>query len=92
MLGVVVADDVRLDAEADDADEKAAASDTDDQPLQPLRVGAVQCRAAPVSPAHFHAPTRRVRGNGGEWDLMGMGVRSAMGWEWELSAWEWEFF
>jgi len=21
---------------------------------------------------------------------MGMGIRSAMGWEWELSAWEWE--
>ena len=21
---------------------------------------------------------------------MGMGVRSAMGWEWELNAWEWE--
>ena len=21
---------------------------------------------------------------------MGMAVRSAMGWEWELSAWEWE--
>ena len=78
MLGVVVTDDVRLDAEADDADEKAAASDTDDQPLQPLRVGAVQCRAAPVSPAHFHAPTRRVHGNGGEWDLMG-----PMGFPWE---------
>ena len=81
MLGVVVADDVRLDAEADDADEKAApASDTDDQPLQPLRVGAVQCRAAPVSPAHFHAPTRRVHGSGGEWDPM----RShGIPWEWK---------
>jgi len=21
---------------------------------------------------------------------MGIGIRSAMGWEWELSAWEWE--
>ena len=22
---------------------------------------------------------------------MGMGIRSAMGWEWEQSAWEWEY-
>ena len=36
---------------------------------------------------------RGVHGNGEDWDPMGpmgMGVRSAMGWEWELSAWEWE--
>ena len=75
MLGVVVADDVRLDAEADDADDKAAASDTDDQPLQPLRV-----RGPWQHAVHFHVPTRRVHGNGGEWDLMGpMGFP----WEWE---------
>ena len=36
--------------------------------------------------------TRGVHGNGEDWDPMGMGVKSAMGWEWEweLSAWEWE--
>ena len=41
--------------------------------------------------------TRGVHRNGENWDPngyhgipMGMGVRSAMGWEWELSAWEWE--
>ena len=36
---------------------------------------------------------RDVHGNGKDWDPMGpmgMGIRSAMGWEWELSAWEWE--
>ena len=27
---------------------------------------------------------RGVHGNGEYWDPMGMGVRSAMGWEWEL--------
>ena len=27
--------------------------------------------------------TRGVRGNGEDWDPMGMGVRSAMGWEWD---------
>ena len=31
-----------------------------------------------------------MHGNGEDWDPMGMGVRSAMGLEWELSAWEWE--
>ena len=31
-----------------------------------------------------------MHGNGEDWDPMGMGVRSAMGWEWKLSAWEWE--
>ena len=34
--------------------------------------------------------SRGVHGNGEDWDPMGMGVRSAMGWEWKLSAWEWE--
>ena len=48
---------MRLDAEADDADEKAAASDTDDQPLQPLRVGAVQCRRCAPRPSHQRLST-----------------------------------
>ena len=38
----------------------------------------------------FLLGSRGVHGNGEDWDPMGMGVRSAMGWEWELSAWEWE--
>ena len=37
---------------------------------------------------HMQVCTRGVHGNGEDWDPMGMGVRSAMGWE--LSAWEWE--
>ena len=44
------------------------------------------------STAHIrHQPCRGVHGNGEDWDPMGpmgMGIRSAMGWE--LSAWEWE--
>jgi len=31
---------------------------------------------------------RGVHGNEEDWDPMGMGIRSAMGWE--LSAWKWE--
>jgi len=32
---------------------------------------------------------RGVHGNGEDWDPVGMGVRSAMGWEWELRRVSW---
>ena len=47
------------------------------------------CKSAPHSrqitmPApHCSVQTRGVHGNGEDWDPMRMGIRSAMGWEWE---------
>jgi len=42
--------------------------------------GSTQCY---LPPARCSIPARGVHGNGEDWDPMGMGVRSAMGWEWD---------